>query len=285
MRERIGVAGYAMTAAVAAVGLGVGLGLWFDLGGGDGQVTAAQAGSTHGTAASKSAGRTAAGAAKATGATGAGQTETAASACGRSCFSLFGLRLGQDVTMNAVIPVNNGSGGKIGRKVSLRLAADKVADGDFTMSFSARVSQFCGIDVHDFFAPDSYLCQHDSNFWIFEAQWSPYGDDSGLCAGVSTANMTGESITLRPCGVSDHTLWIANAANGTGGNCRGSANYCPWMSASDNNFRTPQVLTMDGSTSAPADQLKLSPMNLLPAGNQGRAWNNQEFAYFWHAEI
>jgi hypothetical protein len=273
MRKRFGVAGYAATAAAVAVGLGAGLGLWFDLGGGSGSLTATQAASSHGLAG------------KSGGTVGAGQAETAASACGRSCFSLYTRRLGQDTTMNAVIPADNGSGGKAGRKINLRQSAAKVPDGDFTMSFSARVGQFCGIDVHDFFASDSYVCSHDSNFWMFEAQWSPNGTDSGLCAGVATADLTGETVTLRPCGVSDHTLWIADAANGTGGNCRGSVSYCPWMSASDNNFRMPQVLTMDGSTSAPADQLRLSPINLLPAGNQGRAWNNQEFAYIWHAGI
>jgi hypothetical protein len=264
MRGRFSVVGYTMTAAVAVVGLGVGLGPGFGLAGGSSQLAAASAGRAAG---------------------GGRQTETAASACGRSCFSLYARRLGQDVTMNAVIPANDGSGGRIGRKINLLQSADRVPDGDFTMSFSARVWQFCGTDVHDFFAPDSYLCLHDSNFWIFEAQWSPSGDDSGMCAGVAAANVTGEDITLRPCGVTDHTLWIADEANGTGAGCRGSADYCPWMNASDNNFRTPQVLTMDGSTSAPADQLKLSPMNVLPAGNQGRAWNNQEFAYFWHAGI
>src|SRR5262249_14282336 len=93
------------------------------------------------------------------------------------------------------------------------------ADGDFTMPFAGHVRQFCGTDKHDFFAPGSYVCQHDSSFSIFEVQWSPYGDSSDLCAGVAKANESGENVTLRTCGTSDHTLWIPDATHGTGGDC------------------------------------------------------------------
>jgi len=185
--------------------------------------------------------------------------------------------------MNAVVPAGNGTGGKVGRKVNMRLAAAKLPAGDFSFSFIAKVWQFCGTDQHDFFRPASYLCTRDQNFWVFEAEWSPYGNSSGLCAGVAIANKIGEDVTLRPCGANDHTLWIANQASGSGGNCRGSADYCPWMNASDSNFRSPNVLTLDSSTKSPADQLRLYQEKLLPAGNQGRARNNQEFAFFLRA--
>ncbi len=56
------------------------------------------------------------------------------------------------------------------------------------------------------------------------------------------------------------------------------------MNASDNNFRNPQVLTMNGASPAPGNQLMLAPQNLLPPGNNGRAWNNQEFAYHWRTD-
>jgi hypothetical protein len=201
--------------------------------------------------------------------------------CGSTCFTMYSLRFGQTATLNAVINANDGSGGQVGRKINLQNAASRLPDGDFEMSFLAHVWQFCGTDVHDFFGPGSYICQHDSNFSVFEAEWAPYGNSTDLCAGVEKPNQAGEAITLRLCGASDHTLWIANQANGSGNSCRGAENYCPWMNGSDSNFRAPYVLTLDSSTFAPGNQLRLYPENLLPQGNQDRAWNNQEFAFYW----
>ena len=264
MRERLSTVGYVSAGAMAAVALGVGLGLGFGL-------------------ASPASTPVAVSDSQASHARQAGPARTAAADCGRSCFILYSRRFGEGTTMNAVVPAGNGTGGKVGRKVNMRLAAAKLPAGDFSFSFIAKVWQFCGTDQHDFFRPASYLCTRDQNFWVFEAEWSPYGNSSGLCAGVAIANKIGEDVTLRPCGANDHTLWIANQASGSGGNCRGSADYCPWMNASDSNFRSPNVLTLDSSTKSPADQLRLYQEKLLPAGNQGRARNNQEFAFFLRA--
>jgi len=214
----------------------------------------------------------------------AGVANAAANGCGKHCFRLYARRPGQACTMNVAMGANNGTGGRVGRPINLQSAADHGPDGDFTMSFIGRVSQFCGSDAHDFFSLESYVCNHDSDFWIFEAEWAPYGNSSGLCAGLASPDSTGESITLRSCGVNDRTLWIANQANGTNGHCRGPKNFCPWMNASDNNFRDPQVLTMNGASAGPGNQLFLAPQNLLPSGNNGQAWNNQEFAYYWRAD-
>ena len=245
MRIRMGVAGCVLTAAVAVAGVG-------------GWTSRAVAES-------------------------AGASEAAAKGCGKQCFMLYARRPGQSFTMNVAMAANNGTGGRVGRLINLQSAADHGPDGDFTMSFIGRVSQFCGSDVHDFFSQASYVCQHDSGFWVFEAEWAPYGNSSGLCAGLASPNLV-ESITLRECGVDDRTLWIANQANGTDGRCRGQKNYCPWMSATDNNFRDPKVLTMNGASAAPGNQLFLAPQNLLPPGNHGQAWSNQEFAFFWRTD-
>jgi hypothetical protein len=246
MRSRMGVAGWVLTAAIVAAGFGAG---------------------TSGAVAAR-----------------AVASEAVARGCGKNCFLLYARRPGQGFTMNVAMAANNGTGGRVGRLINLQSAAVRGPDGDFTMSFTGRVSQFCGSDGHDFFAQASFVCTHDSAFWVFEAEWAPYGNSSGLCAGVAAPNGMGESITLRRCGVNDRTLWIANQANGTDGHCRGTKNYCPWMSASDNNFRDPKVLTMNGASAAPGNQLFLAPQNLLPQGNNGRAWNNQEFAFFWRTD-
>jgi len=47
----------------------------------------------------------------------------------------------------------------------------------------------------------------------FEVQYDPYGVDSGLCAGVAATAVSGEKVTLQPCGVSSKTLWIVDSAD------------------------------------------------------------------------
>ncbi len=261
MRKRLNVVTCATTAAVAAAGLAIGLSFWI---GADHAARAAN--SQPGDVPHAAVRHTRGG--------------VALSHCGQVCFIMYSLRSGPSATINAVIPSNDGTGGKVGRKMNLQNAAARMPDGDFEMSFIARVWQFCGPDVHDFFGPQSYLCEHDSNYSVFEAEWAPNGNSTGLCAGVAIPNMSGEPITLRPCGATDRTLWIANQAGGSGRNCRGAGNYCPWMNGSDSNFRAPYVLTMDSSTLAPGNQLRLCQENLLPSEG-GMAWKNQEFAFFW----
>jgi hypothetical protein len=268
MRKRLSGVTFATMAVVATAGLGAGLSIW--LGNGHDAARAASPQVRHaphevvrGPEA------------------GAAAHSAGVSRCGQSCFIMYSRRSGVTATINAVIPSNDGTGGKVGRKVNLQNAASRMPDGDFEMSFIAHVWQFCGTDPHDFFGPQSYLCHHDPNYSVFESEWAPNGNSTDLCAGVAIPNQAGEAITLRPCGATDHTLWIADEANGSGGNCRGAEDYCPWMNGSDSSFRAPYVLTLDSSTIAPGNQLRLNPENLLPTGNHGMAWNNQEFAFFW----
>jgi hypothetical protein len=261
MRKRLNVVTYATTATMAAAGLAIGLSLWM---GADHAARAAN--SRRGDVPHATVRRASGG--------------VAVSHCGQVCFFMYSLRSGPSATMNAFIPSNDGTGGKVGRKINMQEAAAGTPDGDFEMSFMARVWQLCGADVHDFFGPQSYLCEHESNYSVFEAEWAPNGDSTGLCAGVAIPDKSGEQVTLRPCGATDRTLWIANRAAGSGRNCRGAGNYCPWMNGSDSNFRAPYVLTMDSSARAPGNQLRLYPENLLRSEG-GMAWKNQEFAFFW----
>jgi hypothetical protein len=265
--RRINVIGYCATAAVAVAGVAVGL----VLGSGSGSPEAA---SHHirGTAAETSV--------QAPGSIpGPASSPMQAAHCGALCVSLSSSRLGADLTLNVAMTDNNGQGGKAGRKLNVRTGADVLPDGDFSLSFDGRVSQFCGTDAHDYFAPTTYVCANDSGFAAFEVQWTPFGQSTGLCAGVAVANKAAENVTLRPCGASDHTLWIADAAHGTGHGCRSAGNNCPWMNASDSSFRKPFVLTLNGATTAPADQLRLAPMNLKATGAQVRAFTNQLFTF------
>lgn len=199
-------------------------------------------------------------------------------ACAGACFSLYSRQVGPGVTMNAYIPGDTGSGGKVGRKINLHPASDFRPNGDFVPDMVGQVFQMCGTAKGDFFRPSSYICTNDGSYWVFETQWAPQGSTTDLCVGVGVAGRAGENVTLRTCGVSTSTLWVIDDAHSFGGNCRVPGNFCPWMSATDPDFKTPLVLTVDTSTKSPRYQLKLGAESLL---GDGHAIGSQEFAFYW----
>jgi hypothetical protein len=187
-------------------------------------------------------------------------------ACGYNCFALSSEVLGPGTVQNAYIHGDTGVGGKVGQDLNLKFASNSHPNEDFTPGDIGSVESFCDAwPAPQSFNPTSYVCQNYRYFQVYEANWSPFGNQSGLCAGVAAA-INGENVTLQNCGASDKTLWIADRANGTGGDCRISGNYCPWINGADTNFSHPLVLTVDPGTAYPANQLKIERENLLTGG-------------------
>ncbi|MHB1594952.1 MAG: hypothetical protein ACYCO9_08250 [Streptosporangiaceae bacterium] len=199
-------------------------------------------------------------------------------ACAGACFSLYSRQLGPGVTMNAFIPGDNGLGGRVGRKINMHPASDYRPNGDFIPTIIGQVFQFCGTSSQDFYSSTSYACTNDGRYWVFEANWAPQGTTSDLCVGVSGTGTAGQSVTLRPCGISRSTLWITDNAHSFGGDCRVPGSFCPWISGTSANFKAPLVLTIDASTRSPVDQLKIESESLL---GDGHAVSTQEFAFYW----
>jgi hypothetical protein len=209
-------------------------------------------------------------------------------ACGSNCVSIFSDQLGSSVTMNAYIPGDTGIGGRIGTPVNLHLAANYRPNGDFSPSISGFVFQYCGVLANDFFSPTSYICQHYPFFAVIELNWSPFGNQSGLCAGVRNA-YNNARVTLQPCGTSPNTVWVANRNYSTlGTNCLIPAtppvsagdptvNFCPLINGGDTNFSQPLVLTLNTGTNRPTNGLFLN--RLLLVGNIARS--NQQWAYYF----
>jgi hypothetical protein len=209
-------------------------------------------------------------------------------ACGSSCVSLFSDQLGSSVTQNAFVNGDTGAGGRVGTPVNLHVAGNFRPNGDFTRSIDGFVFQFCGFLANDFFSPTSFICTHYPFFVVSEFNWSPFGNQSGLCTGVARA-IAGEQVTLRPCGVSANTLWIADRINSTQGtNCLvptgqpvapgdPSVNFCPLINGGDTNFSQPLVLTLNTGTNKPTNQLQLSRELLV--GNIARS--NQQWAFYF----
>lgn len=209
-------------------------------------------------------------------------------ACGSNCVSLFSDQLGSGVTMNAFVAGDTGVGGRTGTPVNMHIAGNFRPNGDFTESTSGFVFQFCGFNANDFFSPTSFVCTHYALSVVSEFNWSPFGNQSGLCAGVRSA-VSGTMVTLRPCGVTATTLWIADQKHSTNGtDCLiattppvspgdPSVNFCPLINGGDTNFSQPLVLTLDIGTRNPTNQLKLERELLV--GSVARS--NQQFAFYF----
>ena len=92
------------------------------------------------------------------------------------------------------------------------------------------------------------------NLYAWELQYSPFGVDSGLCVGVAATAVSGEGVTLQPCGVSSKTVWITDTVNAAGWH----DSYVPVINGSDVNFSQPFVLDYPHSgfpTDKPRPQL------------------------------
>ena len=76
------------------------------------------------------------------------------------------------------------------------------------------------------------------DLYAWELQYAPFGVDSGLCVGLAATAVSGEGVTLQPCGTSGATVWITDTVNAAGWN----SNYVPVINGSDTNFSQPFVL-------------------------------------------
>ena len=213
-------------------------------------------------------------------------------ACGTNCVSVFSRQLGSGTTLNAFVPGDTGSGGKVGQKVNMRLANNTRPNGDWQPDITGFVFQFCGFLANDFFSPTSYVCLHYPFFAVIEMQWSPFGNQSGLCAGVKTGGVAG-NVTLQDCGLSANTVWIADRNNSTmsppvscltavpsiflpvGPNSP-NINFCPWLNGGDTAFSNPLVLTLNTGTTKPTNQLFVEPETKVGGVVKG----TQQFAFF-----
>jgi len=212
-------------------------------------------------------------------------------ACGIHCVSVFSRQLGSGTTLNAYVPGNTGVGGKVGQKVNLHLASNTRPNGDWQPSLSGFVFQFCGFLANDFFSPTSYVCLHYPFDAVLEWNWAPFGNQSGLCAGVAKPGVAGENVTLQTCGKTPDTVWIADEAHSTKhigcaapvppfflpvGPNSPLLQFCPMINGGDTSFSQPLVLTLNTGTTKPTNQLMLKPETLVSGVAQG----TQLFAYF-----
>ena len=157
---------------------------------------------------------------------GHGARPDATPPCGAFCASYFTQEYGSGYVLNDF------RGRQVaGTRVTLHYASNSDPAEDWTIWPTGTVSQLAafGIVSHN-------LALHYGPDQAFEAEYAPYGAGTGLCAGLPSAAVNRESVTLQECGQSGRTVWVIDAADQSG-------RYTPLINGSDTNFSDPQVLT------------------------------------------
>jgi Putative Ig domain/IPT/TIG domain len=96
------------------------------------------------------------------------------------------------------------------------------------------------------------------NDYAFEIQYTPFGAPTGECVGIASDAAQGTGVSLQPCGVSNHTLWIASLSW-----LRTLSPATPLIAASDTDFTAPYVLTDDGPVNGLPFEHQLETANLV----------------------
>ena len=120
----------------------------------------------------------------------------------------------------------------------------------------------------------------------FENEYAPFGVDSGLCAGVASAAVQGEGVTLQPCGVSAKTVWILDTYDSW--SSFGTSGYFPLINGSDTNFSQPEVLTYPTNaypTDMPRPQLTTTALTGSTNGNGGPELGTINSDQLWGADF
>jgi hypothetical protein len=177
-------------------------------------------------------------------------------ACGYNCFNLSNLGYGANDIQSAVIKKDNGTGGVVGTRITLSRATDSSPNEDFTGGYVGTVAQLCNEGqlspyICNNYGPSSLI---EGYFPVYESDWSPYGNQSGLCVGGGKTVTANETMTLQDCGVSAGTFWVADLNNAHIG-------YTPFLNGADTTFTHPLVLSVVSIKQGL--RLRLERLNLL----------------------
>ncbi len=201
--------------------------------------------------------------------------------CGNFCVDIFSRDFGTHASPNFALDTLR-QGEKVGQPQILFRTANFDPALDYTFSYQGLVSDFfaaglvsAAVNLH-YGGGATLIPAHTNAAGVavaavpfpddaaFEVQYSPYGVDSGLCAGVAATAVSGEKVTLQPCGVSAKTVWIVDSQDTVG------HGYVPLINGSDTNFSQPFVLTYPASaypTDMPRPELYVSNLTGFQGAN------------------
>ena len=210
------------------------------------------------------------------GAVTAGSASAATPSCGPACVDLFARDFGTHDTPGYALDTLR-QGQKVGQPLILFRTSNFDPALDWTVAFAGNVSDF---DVAGLVSPAivlHYGCGFNTETgkcsttvnpltglpfpddYAFEAEFSPFGVLSGLCAGLAATAFSGEGVTLQPCGASSKSVWVIDQADSSTGQLNPLVKeYVPLINASATTFDHPPVLTYPGAgfpTDKPRPQL------------------------------
>jgi hypothetical protein len=231
------------------------------------------------------------------GALTAGPAAAATPSCGNSCVNTFNQDIGFGFSVDVFRQTE-----KVGNPIILFRTSNFDPALDWSMAFNGLVSDFLAaglvstaVALHygglgHFPAPTSGphagfcdvankvpavngLCSFP-DLPAFEIEYAPFGVNSGLCMGLAATAVSGEGVTLQPCGVSSKTVWIVDSSTALSNDNQVYFPFTfPLINGSDTNFSHPFVLTYPGNafpTDKPRPQIFVSNLTgFAQPGNGG----------------
>ena len=180
---------------------------------------------------------------------------TAASAatpsCGGTCVNIFGQEFGHHSNPNFILEV-------------LGTVADFYLAG--LVSAGLALHYGCVPNVSPG-GPTCFGLNKSFNDPAFEIEYTPNGQDSGLCVGVASTATQEEGVTLQECGASSKTVWAVDVYDQPIQSF--FLGYYPLINGSDTNFSQPFVLTYPQSgypTDKPRPQLQVDNLSGYTTG-------------------
>jgi len=186
--------------------------------------------------------------------------------CGPNCIDIFSKNFGTFHSPQFVLDTYRQKQAT-GQKLILFRTSNSDPAEDFTLSFQGQVSSFFDSGLVSAAFALHYGCETGLRFtggtggtfnctsidpithasitypdlFAFEIEYAPFGVESGLCAGATSA-APGSLVSLQPCGVSAGTVWAADTLD----SCPTNPLYkfeVPAINGLDTNFSQPSVLT------------------------------------------
>jgi hypothetical protein len=166
---------------------------------------------------------------------GAAGTQTANAAtpeCGETCLSLYSAAFGTSQSPNFVLDVLNNVP-RTGQPLILAPASGTNQGEDFIADTPEPVSTWVEAGLMSPGLDPLY-----GKLYATEIEYVPYGAPTGECVGLGADTSILAPVTLQPCGVSAHTLWIFDGATTQPGSL-----FALISGTTDSNFRQPISLT------------------------------------------
>lgn len=170
--------------------------------------------------------------------------------CGSECTSLYPLSYGTSDVLALENP--SGTSASTGQAVTIAAASSTNQGEDWLLTDQGTVADFYEAGLMS-----AEMNLHWSNDQVYEIDYVPYGDFTGLCFGTTASNGSG-AVSLQPCGETAATLWVADTADASG-------RAVPLINGNNNNFAYPYSLT----ASSPGAQLTSSELLTV---NDSQEW-------------